>query len=104
MGQGVATLARAFGMRVLFAAHKGVDGLGPLYTPWDDVLEQSDIITLHAPLMPATKNMIAWPEFEKMAKKPLLINCARGGLVDEADLVRALDAGRISGVGFDARP
>ena len=101
LGQGVATLARAFGMRVLFAAHKGVDGLGPLYTPWDDVLEQSDIITLHAPLMPATKNMIAWPEFEKMAKKPLLINCARGGLVDEADLVRALDAGRISGVGFD---
>ena len=101
LGQGVATLARAFGMRVLFAAHKGVDGLGPLYTPWDDVLEQSDIITLHAPLMPATKNMIAWPEFEKMAKKPLLINCARGGLVDETDLVRALDAGRISGVGFD---
>ena len=101
LGQGVATLARAFGMKVLFAAHKGAEGLGPLYTPWDDVLEQSDIITLHAPLMPATQNMIAWPEFEKMAKKPLLINCARGGLVDEADLVRALDAGKVAGVGFD---
>ncbi len=101
LGQGVATLARAFGMRVLFAAHKGVEGLGPLYTPWDDVLAQSDIITLHAPLMPATANMIAWPEFEKMAKKPILINCARGGLVDEADLVRALDEGKVSGIGFD---
>ncbi|MEM9433775.1 MAG: D-2-hydroxyacid dehydrogenase [Pseudomonadota bacterium] len=101
LGQGVATLARAFGMEVLFAAHKGVNGLGPLYTPWDEVIERSDIISLHAPLMPATKNMIAWPEFQKMKRRPLLINCARGGLVDEADLVRALDADLIAGVGFD---
>jgi glycerate dehydrogenase len=101
LGQGVAKLARAFDMEVLFAAHKGVDGLGPLYTPWDEVLERSDIITLHAPLMPATANMIALPEFRKMKKKPLLINCSRGGLVDEADLVTALDEGLIAGAGFD---
>ena len=63
LGQGVATLARAFGMEVMFAAHKGVDGLGPLYTPWDQVIETADIITLHSPLMPATKNMIAEAEF-----------------------------------------
>lgn len=101
LGQGVANLARAFGMEVLFAAHKGVTGLGPLYTPWDEVLERSDIITLHAPLMPATANMIAKAEFQKMKKKPLLINCARGGLVDEADLVWALNEGLVAGVGFD---
>ena len=101
LGQGVASLARAFGMEVLFAAHKGVAGLGPLYTPWDEVLERSDVISLHAPLMPATRNMIAWPEFQKMKRRPLLINCARGGLVDEADLVLALDADLIAGVGFD---
>ncbi|MGR3803064.1 D-2-hydroxyacid dehydrogenase [Marinibacterium profundimaris] len=101
LGQGVADLARAFGMEIMFAAHKGVDGLGPLYTPWDQVIETADIITLHSPLMPATKNMIAEPEFRRMKQKPLLVNCSRGGLVHEGDLVKALDEGWISGVGFD---
>ncbi|MEM8731037.1 MAG: D-2-hydroxyacid dehydrogenase [Pseudomonadota bacterium] len=101
LGQGVADLGRAMGMRILFAAHKGVSGLGPLYTPWDEVLETSDVITLHSPLMPATRNMIALPEFRQMKKKPLLINCSRGGLVEEADLVTALDEQLISGAGFD---
>lgn len=101
LGQGVATLARAFGMNVMFAAHKGVDGLGPLYTPFDQVVAEADILTMHAPLMPGTKNMISDREFAMMTKKPLIINASRGGLVDEAALVRALDAGQISGIGFD---
>ncbi len=101
LGQGVARLGQAFGMRTLFAAHKNVQGLGPLYTPWDEVLETADVISLHSPLMPATRDMIAAPEFAKMKKKPLLINCARGGLVDEAALVEALDKGQIAGAGFD---
>ena len=101
LGQGVARIGQALGMRILFAAHKGVSGLGPLYTPFDEVLETADVISLHCPLMPATRNMIAAPEFAKMKKKPLLINCARGGLVNEADLVDALDKGQISGAGFD---
>lgn len=101
LGQGVARLGQAFGMRTLFAAHKNVEGLGPLYTPFDEVLETSDVITLHSPLMPATRNMIAAPEFAKMKRRPLLINCARGGLVNEADLVDALDKGQIAGIGFD---
>ena len=101
IGQGVARLGQAFGMRTLFAAHKNVQGLGPLYTPFDEVLETSDVITLHCPLMPATRNMIAAPEFAKMKKQPLLINCSRGGLVNEADLVEALMRGQISGAGFD---
>jgi glycerate dehydrogenase len=101
IGQEVARLGQAFGMRTMYAAHKGVSGLGPLYTPFDQVLEQSDVITLHAPLMPATRNVLAMPEFRKMRKCPLLINASRGGLVHEADLVRALDEGLIAGVGFD---
>lgn len=101
IGQGVARIGRALGMDVVFAAHKGVSGLGPLYTPWQDVIETSDILTLHAPLMPATRGMIATPEFEAMAKKPILINTSRGGLVDEAALVDALNRGLISGAGFD---
>jgi glycerate dehydrogenase len=88
-------------MRTLFGAHKNVQGLGPLYTPFEEVLATADVITLHCPLMPATRNMIAASEFEKMKKRPLLINCSRGGLVNEADLVDALDRGQIAGVGFD---
>ena len=101
LGQRVAEIAKAFGMVPLFAAHKGRSGLGPLYTPWDEVLATSDIITLHSPLTPETRGMIAMPEFRAMRRKPLLVNTARGGLVDEADLVRALDEGLISGAGFD---
>jgi glycerate dehydrogenase len=101
LGQRVAEIARAFGMVPLFAAHKGRSGLGPLYTPWQEILETSDIITLHSPLTPETRGMLAMPEFRAMKRRPLIINTARGGLVDEADLVEALDAGLISGAGFD---
>lgn len=101
LGQSVATLARAFGMVPLFAEHKGKRDMGPLYTPWDEMLATSDIITIHSPLTPETRNMIALPEFRKMARRPLLINTARGGLVDEEALAQALDEGLISGAGFD---
>lgn len=101
LGQGVAQLARAFGMTIMFAAHKGVDGLGPLYTPWNEVIETSDVITLHSPLIAATRGMIAYPEFRRMKKKPILINTSRGGLVVEEDLERALEEGLISGAGID---
>ena len=101
LGQRVAEIARAFGMQPLFAAHKGRSGLGPLYTPWQEMLETSDIITLHSPLTDETRGMLALPEFQAMRRRPLIINTARGGLVDEAALVRALDAGLIAGAGFD---
>ena len=101
LGQRVAEIARAFGMEPLFAAHKGRSGLGPLYTPWQEVLETSDVITLHSPLTKETRGMLAMPEFEAMKRRPLIVNTARGGLVDETALVRALDAGLIAGAGFD---
>ena len=101
IGQAVATLGRAFGMRPLFAAHKNSQGMGPLYTPFNEVLDRSDIITLHCPLTPGTRNLIGTPEFAAMKRRPLLINTARGGLVDEAALAPALEAGQIAGAGFD---
>ncbi|AWI74273.1 glycerate dehydrogenase [Parazoarcus communis] len=101
LGQSVAALARAFGMVPLFAAHKGKCGFGHLYTPWEEVLATSDIITLHSPLTPDTRHMVSMPEFRAMARRPLIVNTARGGLVDEAALVQALDEGLISGAGFD---
>lgn len=101
LGRSVADIGRALGMRVLFSTYKGVEGMGPLYTPFEDVLRISDIITLHAPLTPETRNMIASAEFAVMERRPLLINTARGGLVDEAALGDALRSGQISGAGFD---
>ena len=90
LGKAVAEIAGAFGMRVLFSDYKGTTGMGPLYTPFAEVLRRSDIITLHAPLMPSTRNLIGVAEFAVMERRPLLINTARGGLVDEAALDEAL--------------
>lgn len=101
IGQAVAQLGRAFGMRILFSAHKNTTGMGPLYTPFEEVLERSDVITLHCPLMPSTRNLIGGPEFARMKRRPLLINTARGGLVDEEELGAALRSGQIAGAGFD---
>ena len=101
LGQRVAEIARAFGMVPMFAAHKGKSGLGPLYTPWQEVLETSDVITLHSPLTKDTRGMLGMSEFEAMKRRPIIVNTARGGLVDESALVRALDLGLVSGIGFD---
>jgi glycerate dehydrogenase len=101
LGRAVARIAEAFGMTVLFAAHRGREGMGSLYTPFAEVLGRSDVITLHAPLTPKTRGLIGAEEFRQMARRPILINTARGGLVDEAALVEALDRGDIAGAGFD---
>ena len=92
LGQAVANIARAFGMKVLYSTYKGVEGMGPLYTPFEELLRISDVITLHAPLMPSTRNLIGDAEFALMERRPVLINTARGGLVDEEALARALEA------------
>jgi glycerate dehydrogenase len=101
LGKAVAEIAKAFRMRVLFSDYKGTAGMGPLYTPFKEVLRQSDVITLHTPLLPSTRNLIGAEEFRLMERKPLLINTARGGLVDEHALAEALRGGQIAGAGFD---
>jgi glycerate dehydrogenase len=101
LGQAVANMARALNMTVKFAGHKGKPDMGPLYTAFDEILRTSDIITLHCPLLPETRNLIDWPDFMKMERKPLIINTARGGLVNEEALVNAMNEGIISGAGFD---
>lgn len=101
IGRAVGRIAEALGMRILFAAHKGRSGMGSLYTPFEDLLHRSDVVTLHAPLTETTKHLIAEPEFNLMGRQPLLINTSRGGLVSEAALVAALNAGKISGAALD---
>jgi glycerate dehydrogenase len=101
IGQGTAAIGRAFGMQVLFADHAPPRMDGVLFTPFDEVLARADVISLHCPLTPATRNLIDINAMRKMKRNALLINTARGGLVDEAALLQALNEGLIAGAGFD---
>jgi glycerate dehydrogenase len=101
LGEGVARLARAFGMEVLFADHAPPKAAGVQFTPPDEVLARADVVSLHLPLTPETRNLIGAAELAKMKPGALLINTARGGLVDERALAQALRAGTIAGAGFD---
>lgn len=101
LGQAVAAMGRALGMRVQMAAFKGRSGMGGLYTPFDRMLADADIISLHCPLLPETRHLIGPAEFAAMRRAPLLVNTARGGLVDEQAVGPALAQGWISGAAFD---
>jgi len=101
IGQGTAAIARGFGMRVLFADHAPPKAPGVEFTPLETVLKESDIITLHCPMTPETKGMIGERELKSMKRTALLINTARGGLVQEDALIQALEKGWIAGAGFD---
>jgi glycerate dehydrogenase len=103
IGQAVAQLGRCFGMQVAFAARLGTPrALVPRdRVAFDDLLEQADVLSLHCPLTPATRNMIGAPQLKRMKPDALLINTARGGLVDAAALAAALRAGTIGGAGID---
>ena len=101
IGNAVEQIALAFGMKVLFAEHKGVSDIRPGYTAFDTVLRDSDVITLHLPLNAQTRHLISTAEFSRMQAGAILINTARGGLVDEMALLDALRSGSIGGAGFD---
>ncbi|MEJ5212040.1 MAG: D-2-hydroxyacid dehydrogenase [Burkholderiales bacterium] len=101
LGRGMHRLAEAFGMRVLIAEHKGAAQVREGYTPFETVLREADVISLHTPLTPETRHLIGAREFLMMKPGAILINTARGGLVDEAALVDALKSGAIAGAGFD---
>ena len=101
IGQGVARLARAFGMEVLFADHAPPKAPDVQFTPFDEVLARADVISLHLPLNEQTKNLIGPAQLAEMKRNALLINTARGGLVDEQALAEALRKGTIAGAGFD---
>jgi glycerate dehydrogenase len=97
IGRAIATRAEALGMRVI--AHDAVPQEG--LVDFDTILRESDVITLHAPLTEETRNMIGAAELARMKPGAILINTARGGLVDEQALADALRAGTIGGAGFD---
>ena len=101
LGQGVATIAKGFGMEVVFVGRKGDAAPDAPLIPWDEAIETADVLTLHCPLTPETRGMIGLDEFQRMKRTALVINTARGGLIDEDALVQALTEGLIAGAGMD---
>jgi len=101
LGQGVARIAAAFGMQLVFGEHKGATTCRDGYLPFERLIREADVISLHCPLTDATRHLIGAPELAAMKPTAILINTARGGLVDEAALADALRARQIGGAGFD---
>ena len=99
LGRGVADVGRAFGMEVLIAARPGAPAENRIAL--DALLEQADVLSLHCPLTDANRHMIGKSELASMKPDALLINTARGALIDSAALVEALRSGGIGGAGID---
>ena len=106
IGKGVVTRASGFGMRVLaydvfwdekYAISAGIERMSVA-----EICEQADFISIHAPLTEQTRNMIGEEQIKKMKKTAIIINTARGGIIDEAALLAALKKGQIFGAGIDA--
>jgi len=101
LGQKVAQLGRAFGMEVVVASRSPVADPLVRQLELDELLGTADVVSLHLPLTEQTRDMIGAPQLRRMKRNALLINTARGGLVDEAALAQALSEGVIAGAGFD---
>ena len=101
IGQTLATYAQAFKMKVVFVEHKHAETVRDGYVSFDEAVRTADALSLHCPLTPETANMIGEAELQQMKPGAVIINCGRGGLVDEHALIAALKYGQIGGAGFD---
>ncbi|MEZ5529519.1 MAG: D-2-hydroxyacid dehydrogenase [Porticoccaceae bacterium] len=101
LGKAVAGVGHAFGMQVKVAALPWRHGGGGGRVPFDQLLREADVLTLHCPLTEETRGLIGRRQLAMMKSSALLINCARGGLVDEQALAEALEDGEIAGAGVD---
>ncbi|MFA5062722.1 MAG: phosphoglycerate dehydrogenase [Candidatus Omnitrophota bacterium] len=105
IGKEVAKRAISFGMSVLvydpFLSKEIAESLGIKVVELNELLQSSDYITVHTPLTEETRHMISQPQFEIMKKGARVINCARGGIIDEQALIAAIKEGKIAGAAFD---
>ncbi|MBB6635425.1 phosphoglycerate dehydrogenase [Cohnella thailandensis] len=105
IGSEVAARAKAFGMSVLgydpFLTEERAEKLGVKLASVEDVIREADFITVHTPLTPETRHMIGKEQFSRIKKGVRIVNCARGGIIDEQALVEAIDAGIVAGAAFD---
>lgn len=104
LGKGVEKIGKSIGMQVLVSARPGSDTVDTGRIPFDELLERADAISLHCPLNDTTRGLFGAPEFEKMKSSAILINTARGGLVDSAALADALRNGTIAAAAVDVLP
>jgi glycerate dehydrogenase len=104
LGKGVANIARAFGMEVIISARPGTEAIDDGRVTFDELLQRSDVVSLHCPLTDATAGLFGKDEFRKMKSDAILINTARGGLIDSAALVVALQSGEIGAAAVDVLP
>ena len=105
IGTEVAKRAQAFGMKVIaydpYLTVEKANELGVELVEVKDIIKEADYITVHTPLTNDTKHMISDKEFEQMKPGVRIVNCARGGIIDEAALIRALDSGKVAGAALD---
>ncbi len=106
IGRETAKICQGCGMKVAgydpFMSQEKIESLGAeYYSDYQELLKTVDIITIHVPLTDETRNMIAKEQLASMKKTALIINCSRGGIINEADLVQALKDGVIAGAGTD---
>jgi glycerate dehydrogenase len=101
LGRGVAALGRCLGMEVLVCARPGAEATMADRLPLEELLRRSDVLSLHCPLTDATRGLIGETELATMKPDALLINTARGALIDGRALVAALRGGIIGGAGID---
>lgn len=101
LGEAVGQLAQAVGMKVMFAEHRGASHCRPGYQPFEQVIQQADVLSLHCPLTDKTRHLISQDVLAKMPQHAILINTGRGDLVDEQALLYALKRDQIGGAGLD---
>jgi glycerate dehydrogenase len=104
LGKGVARIGRSFGMEVIVAARPGSDSVPPDRVSFEELLARADVISLHCPLTDATRGLFGADQFRAMKRTAILINTARGALVDSQALADALTAGDIAAAAVDVLP
>jgi D-3-phosphoglycerate dehydrogenase len=108
VGSGVAVRSKNFDMRLVgydpFASQEYAASIGVTLMPLEQLYKESDFITLHLPLTPQTKGMIAEKEFALMKKGVRIINVARGGLISDDALIKAIEEGKVAGAAVDVFP
>lgn len=106
IGRETAKICQGVGMKLAgydpFLSKEKIEALGAkYYEDYQELLRASDVVTIHVPLTDETKNMIAAKQFALMKNTAIIINCSRGGIINEADLIQALKTGEIAGAGTD---
>ena len=108
VGRRVSELGRAMGMTVLasdpFISTDDAAKVGAILTPLDQLVRNANVLTVHVPLVPATRNLVDRAVLASLPAGALVLNLARGGIVDEDALLEAIDSGRVAGAAIDVWP